>query len=95
MASFIARVELHSATYADYEKLHTAMGSQGYARYIVSDEGESYWLPTGTYVAESVTWDRSAALSRAKTAASRTYKNYAAVIAEWTGTSWVGLEKKG
>jgi len=50
MANFIARVELHSASYADYENLHAYMQRLEYARHIKGDDGKTYQLPTGTYV---------------------------------------------
>jgi hypothetical protein len=49
MASFITRVELHSATHSDYETLHSEMGREGFLRTIVSDQGVRYHLPTAEY----------------------------------------------
>ena len=94
MASYIARVELHSATYADYEILHPAMAAQGFQRYIYADTGSSYWLPTGTYAGTGLSIDRATALSRAQAAATKTGKSYSAIIAEYSGANWIGLEKR-
>jgi len=50
MPNFIARVELHSASYADYENLHVYMQQRAFSRTIKGDNGSTYQLPTGTYV---------------------------------------------
>jgi len=45
MAQFITRVELHGATYKDYETLHAGMLAQGFRKTITGDDGVSYQLP--------------------------------------------------
>jgi len=69
MANYIARVELHSASYDDYEELHDNMGQQGFARMIRGSDGKDYHLPTGTYVMRNTSVSRSDALDRAGNAA--------------------------
>jgi len=92
MASFTTRVELHSATYADYEKLHAAMGRRGFSRQITSDDGKVYRLPLAEY-------DRTGNLSReqvldsARAAAAETGKQNAVLVSESVGRMWVGLEE--
>jgi hypothetical protein len=49
MAMFTARVELHGATEAHYERLHTAMAGIGFQRIIQGDDGRRFCLPTGVY----------------------------------------------
>jgi site-specific DNA-cytosine methylase len=49
MANYIARVELHTATYEDYERLHASMQARGYSRTIAGDNGTVYKLPTGIH----------------------------------------------
>lgn len=49
MARYITRVELHEATWIDYENLHRYMSEVAFARTIVADDGVRYDLPTATY----------------------------------------------
>jgi hypothetical protein len=49
MATFMTRVELHSADEDDYETLHAAMEKEGFNRTITSDDGVTYHLPTAEY----------------------------------------------
>lgn len=94
MTNFLARVELHSATYQDYETLHNAMATRGFNRFILGDDGVSYWLPTGTYVATNTDWHRSTALEKAKAAAAQTSKKSSIIVADRTASTWTGLERK-
>jgi hypothetical protein len=45
MANYMARIELHSATWNDYEVLHASMQRRGFLRIIKSSNGKSYQLP--------------------------------------------------
>ena len=49
MASFTVRVELHQATWVDYETLHAAMAQKGFSRQIKGDDGKTYQLPLAEY----------------------------------------------
>lgn len=91
MANYIARVELHSATYDDYEELHDSMSQQGYARMIRGGDGKDYHLPTGTYVMRNTSATRSDALDRAGTAAQQTGKKSSIIVADWESATWRGL----
>jgi hypothetical protein len=93
MSSFISRVELHSATYQDYETLHAAMKRQGFSRTIVSNDGSTYYLPTGTYDVASTTSSLAQALTAAETAAKETNKKYSIVVAERIAATWAALSK--
>jgi hypothetical protein len=90
MASFTVRVELHQANYQDYENLHAAMENSGFSRFITSDDGKVYHLPTAEY-------DRQAnltiaqVLNQAKTAANSTGKSNAVLVTEAVGRMWNGL----
>ena len=88
MASVIARVELHSASWQDYENLHTYMAAEGYARTVRANDGASYQLPTGTYVSASVESSSDGA-DRASRAAQRTGKTSSVFVGGWDG-SWKG-----
>jgi hypothetical protein len=91
MANYIARVELHSATYENYEELHGNMSQQGYSRMIRGSDGKDYHLPTGTYVMRNSNSPRSDALDRAGNAAAQTGKKSSIIVAEWDNATWRGL----
>jgi Endoribonuclease GhoS len=93
MASYIARVELHSATWEDYDTLHASMERRGYSRTIASDGGVIYQLPTGTYVAGNSNADINVALSAAVEAANETGKRSSIIVTDWTAAKWNGLSK--
>jgi hypothetical protein len=84
IGDYIARVELHSASYTDYENLHSYMEKKGYSRQIVAGNGKTYKLPTGTYVARSVSETLDMALNAAVVAATQTGKKSAVIVADWT-----------
>lgn len=93
MANYIARVELHSATWEDYEKLHASMQRRGYSRTITSDGGVTYQLPTGTYVAANSNVELGVALNAAVEAANETGRDSAIIVTDWTAARWNGLLK--
>jgi len=90
MARYMTRVELHSATYSDYETLHNAMESEGFERTITSDAGKVYHLPTAEYYRETHL-NRGQVLESAKRAAGKTGKSYGIIVAESVGMTWHGL----
>jgi hypothetical protein len=91
MPSFIARVELHSATYADYESLHLYMQQRRYSRVIKGDDGKTYQLPTGTYTSVGNFTSTPVALQSAVAAANAIGKASSVIVAERISTSWQGL----
>ena len=48
MTQYITRVELHSATELDYERLHSEMAKKGFSRRIIA-VGTAYDLPSAEY----------------------------------------------
>ena len=90
MSSFTTRVELHNATYSDYETLHSAMQAEGFSRVIRADDGTFYHLPTAEY-------DRSGELTNnqvlqsAQRAAGKTGKAFAVLVTNAISRLWVGL----
>lgn len=92
MAKFTVRVELHYASYSDYETLHAAMGRRGFSRYITSDEGKSYHLPTAEYD-KSGTFTRQQVLDSAKAAATETRKGFEVLVTESNSRIWFGLKE--
>lgn len=90
MAAFTTRVELHNARESDYVTLHQAMERQGFSRYVTSNDGITYHLPTAEYNrAGDLT--RSQVLADAKVAATSTGRSYAVLVTESRGRSWEGL----
>ena len=83
MANYVARIELHNASYSDYETLHAAAQRRGLSRTIVSNDGTRYQLPTGTYVAENTNATLEQAYEAAQAAASETRKVFWTVVADW------------
>ncbi len=91
MASFTTRVELHSASYLDYETLHEQMRKQGFSRRITSDDGLTYHLPTAEYNIELAA-SRSVVLDRAKAATRTTGKSASILVTESSGRTWSNLD---
>jgi len=91
MASYIARVELHSGTADDYENLHKAMASAGFSRALLSDNGPAVLLPSGQYfgVGELTA---SQVSEFAQAAALKTKKGFAVFVSDFTNAAWFGLD---
>lgn len=83
MANYLARVELHKATYDDYEVLHGAMSQRGLSRVIVSNDSKKYRLPTGTYAVENTNATLEQAYSAAQAAATDTGKSFWVIVVDW------------
>jgi Endoribonuclease GhoS len=90
MAQYIARVELHAASYSNYEFLNSQMAQQGFVRTLVGVNCTTYQLPIGTYVLSS-NIALQEVLNRAVAAANATLKSSAVVVAEWREAMWQGL----
>ena len=91
MSNYIARVELHAASYDDYENLHGQMLRWGFVRTIKGNNGSTYQLPTGTYVSAADFASASAALQATVAAAGATGKTFSIIAADWSSASWQGL----
>ena len=91
MPAFTTRVELHAASYSDYETLHAAMARRGFSRQITSDSGRSYHLPTAEYD-KSGNYSPEQVLDFAKAAAAETGKNYAVLVTQSQSRIWIGLQ---
>jgi hypothetical protein len=92
MAKFTVRVELHSASYSDYETLHASMERHGFSRFIKADDGKTYHLPTAEYV-RSGELTRQQVLDSAKDAAAETGKTFAVLVTESEGRTWFSLKE--
>jgi hypothetical protein len=91
MADFTTRVELHGATYSDYEVLHSAMQAEGFSRLILASDDKYYQLPTAEYD-RSGNLTRQQVLQSAQRAAAKTHKASAILVTEATGRMFSGLQ---
>jgi hypothetical protein len=78
MSYFITRIELHNATYVDYQRLHTAMESRGFSRKITVG-GTVCHLPTAEYFHPD-TVSTQGILDKAKAAIAATGKAAAVLV---------------
>ena len=92
MPLFATRVELHGATEADYNRLHSAMEQRGFSRIITSDDGLRYHLPTAEYLNDHASSIQSA-LDAAVQAASMTGRPAAVLVSEAQRLSWNNLPR--
>ncbi len=86
MALFIVRIELHGASYGDYENLHKAMQNVGFSRQI-SNGGRNYQLPTAEYCVNE-SRNVSFVLSVAQKAANSTGKTSWILVTQSAATDW-------
>jgi hypothetical protein len=92
MANFTVRVELHQATWADYETLHAAMEAKGFSRHITSDDGKTYQLPLAEYNGMG-NLDATRVRDIAREAANSTGKSNAVLVTQAPARAWIGLEQ--
>jgi len=92
MAQFTVRVELHKATWSDYDILHAAMESKGFSRDITSSDGATYRLPWAEYTGFG-SFTSAQIRDIAREAANTTGKQNAVLVTESNGCAWVGLNK--
>jgi hypothetical protein len=90
MAKYLLRVELHGATWNDYETLHSEMAYRGFSREVTSDDGRTYQLPTAEYVTQKSTGLEDVRALAAE-AAKRTGRRFGVIVAEYSRSAWVGL----
>jgi hypothetical protein len=90
MAQFITRVELHDATWQDYEKLHQAMESENFYRVIKGSDNKWYRLPTAEYhLVGEIT--ASEVRTLASKAAATTGKRCSVLVSQSSGIVWLNL----
>ena len=94
MAMFSVRVELHGATWDDYEILHPAMEAAGFNRTIASDDGVVYHLPTAEYTMTAQI-NTARVLAKAKLAANSTGVPYTIWVNQSIGWMGSGLVPAG
>lgn len=91
MSAFTIRVELHGATWSDYEELHAEMEKRGFKRAIRGDDGVTYDLPPAEYLydGDATKWD---VLEKAKSAAVTVKSAYVVFVTEALSWAWLGLK---
>lgn len=90
MASYLVRVELHDATWDDYDTLHSEMAHRNFSRKIAGDNGRTYQLPTAEYVIQTAA-TLEAVRALAAQAANATGLNFGVIVAEYSRSAWQGL----
>jgi hypothetical protein len=91
MANYMARVELHQAGPADYERLHASMQQRGYVRDMPGEDGAIYRLPAGTYFVTNTSAMLHVALNAAVDAAKEIGMSAAVIVTDWSTARWAGL----
>jgi hypothetical protein len=91
VSSYLTRVELHGATYDDYEHLHKAMKAKGFTLTIRSGDGTLYRLPPAEYDI-STTASGEQVRAGAQQAAESTGRNHAVVVVRYDCAWWSGLQ---
>ena len=92
MTSFITRIELHNATYQDYQRLHLEMAGAGFQRVIRGDDGFFYDLPDAEY-AKVGTYTIEQVHASAKLAAAKTGRTHGILVSEYVRARWSGLPR--
>ncbi len=81
------------ATYSDYEILHVKMQAEGFSRFITSDDGTTYHLPTAEYDISGY-FTAVDVRQRAERAVRATGKTGAVLVSAATSRTWSGLVRK-
>lgn len=91
MANFTVRIELHDASWEDYNVLHAAMEQRGFSRFILADSGRTYRLPWAEY---SGTGSLTSTKVRdiAQEAANQTGRRNSVFVTEARSRAWSGLQ---
>jgi hypothetical protein len=92
MARFTIRIELHDASWDDYEEMYGYLESQRIIDVITSDDGVKYKMPPAEYHYEGAA-TRAQVLDMAKASAAKVAKSYTVLVTESAGRTWHGLKK--
>ena len=90
MAKYLVRVELHAATWDDYEVLHAEMADRGFSREVTGGDGRTFQLPTAEYVIRTDA-ELESVRALAAQGAQTTGKKFGIIVAEYSRSAWVGL----
>jgi hypothetical protein len=88
MSEYSVRIELHAASDSAYNALHKAMWGAGFRRFIMSDKGKMYLLPTGSYVI-TASQTLQDVFAKAKVAADSTGKSSWIWMVEWSAARFI------
>jgi len=91
MARFTVRVELHDASWEQYEKLYEKMATQGFTDTIPTT-GDAVKMPPAEYNFDGQA-TKEQVLEKAKSCAAQVVRKYAVLVTESNGRIWYGLEK--
>jgi cysteine sulfinate desulfinase/cysteine desulfurase-like protein len=91
MSDYLIRVEMHGATYADYERLHALLAAKNVTNFILSDQQVRYRLPTAMYTYTGTETAEQVRTAVAQIAAS-VRANPAVVVTVRGVTTWQGLQ---
>ena len=92
MTDYTIRIELHDASWDEYEEMYGYLAAVGITDVITSDKGISYKMPPAEYNYQG-SENRSQVLEMAKAAATRVVSSFAVLVTQANGRTWHGLEK--
>ena len=92
MGRFTVRIELHNASWDDYEALYKHLAGYGITDVITSDQGFQYKMPPAEYNYEGDA-TRNQVLETCKQCAAKVVKSYAILVTEAVARTWHGLQK--
>ena len=92
MANYIAVIELHGAeNEEDFQQLDAAMKERHFFSQIRDDDGEAYWLPTGSYAIQNTDVVLKAAHDAAVGAASESGFEFSIIVTGFDECEWTNL----
>ena len=90
MPRFTVRIELHEASWDQYEELHKNMSLQGFTDTIETQKS-TVQMPPAEYNFDGAL-TKEQVLDKAKIAAVSIVKKYAVLVTESNGRTWYGLD---
>jgi hypothetical protein len=92
MANYIAIIELHNAANEeDFEQLDSAMQERQFLTQIRGDDGNAYWLPTGSYAIQNTDMVLKAAHDAAVAAAGESGFEFSVIVTGFDECEWTNL----
>jgi hypothetical protein len=92
MANYIAIIELHDAeSEDDFQQLDVAMKERQFFPQIRDDDGQVYWLPTGSYAIQNTDMVLTAAHDAAVGAAGESGFEFSIIVTGFDECEWTNL----
>jgi hypothetical protein len=92
MPNYIAIVELHDAeNEEDFDQLDSAMQERQFLPLIRDDNGNAYWLPTGSYALQNTDMVLKAAHDAAVAAAGESGFEFSVMVTSFEECEWTNL----